>query len=361
LFAVLWHLAVTATKSAKNSELLRGATVGQIALTPSDRAMMEELIVEAMSVFESRRTRARAPRSALHEAIPLLEREANRDDVLVAPLRERLRDLIDELRKLAAAASPPPPLAKRSKTDENFDELVDRVASCWEWVTRTRFAESERKVEQARAGIDAARHAFAGEMADALAAGRAIPATSSAVKMADAAATDAERTASAVGVARDRLRSDLRGIEIDVSIADLGIIAEVNKLAWPSLEVLVERCEKALAIAIPGFAVLSFLNSSLGAGANERVHIDERGLPFSETQRISAARLKAAQRIPPELQERARALFVSARVFCFPGDFYANANLPKDARAFVDAWRSCREELRRDGKAELPKLPGELD
>jgi hypothetical protein len=139
LFAALWRLAVTATKSAKKSELLRGATVGQIALTPSDRSVMEELVVEAVSIYESRRTRARAPRSALHKAIPLLEREANRDDVLVAPLRERLRDLIDELRKLAAAASPPAPLAKRSKTDENFDELVDRLASCWEWVTRTRF------------------------------------------------------------------------------------------------------------------------------------------------------------------------------------------------------------------------------
>jgi hypothetical protein len=214
------------------------------------------------------------------------------------------------------------------------------------------------KVEQARAGIDAARHAFAGEMADALAAGRAIPATSSALKMADAAVTDAERTASAVGVARDRLRSDLRNLEIDVSIADLGIIAEVNKLGWPSLEAVIERIEASLAIAISGFALFSFLNSSLGAGANERVYVNETGLPFSETQRISAARQQAAQRIPPELQERVRTLFALARVFCFPGDFHANANLPQDARALVDAWRSCREQLRRDSSAALPELPG---
>jgi hypothetical protein len=127
LLAKLRRLSEMARKSAKNP-----------ALTPSDHSVMGELVVEAASVYAGRRTLSRsASRSALHKLhkiIPLLEREVNNcADVLVAPLRERM---LDELRKFAAAAPPPPGKRRRGgQTDEDFHDLIDRLASCWEYVT----------------------------------------------------------------------------------------------------------------------------------------------------------------------------------------------------------------------------------
>jgi hypothetical protein len=216
---------------------------------------------------------------------------------------------------------------------------------------------SERRLEERQAETAQAKSAYAGQLAQAVAAGAStIPGTPKGLRDAELKEADAANTLDAVRVAATRLKGDLRGVEIDVPVADLVIIAEINKLARPEIEAEIERGETALTQAISSCVFLSFLSAP---DADERVYVNESGLPFSETQRISAARLKAGQRIPPELQERVRALFTLARrVFCFAGDFHTNAYLPKDARARVDACREDRRRLRSDASADVA-LPGE--
>jgi hypothetical protein len=124
--------------------------------------------------------------------------------------------------------------------------------------------ESERKVEAARANIDIARHDFEGEMAAAIAAGRAIPATSQVLGRADAAVVEAERTAAAVRAARDRLRADLRSHEIELYLAQNDIIAAVNAVLAPLAEQILEQGEAARRTLFRSAAVLNFLRAPDG-------------------------------------------------------------------------------------------------
>jgi hypothetical protein len=122
-------------------------------------------------------------------------------------------------------------------------------------------AESERQVEKARASVDAARHNFEGELAEAIAAGRAIPATSQVLGRADAAVAEAARTAEAVRAARDRLKADLRSVEVELRLADLDVLCKVNALTAPSVERLVVEAERASATLTRASAVLRYLTS----------------------------------------------------------------------------------------------------
>ncbi|HEY6394040.1 MAG TPA: hypothetical protein VIX12_01410, partial [Candidatus Binataceae bacterium] len=105
-------------------------------------------------------------------------------------------------------------------------------------------AASERRVEELRSGVDVARHAYEGELADAVARGAPLPATGAAVKAADAAVADAERTAEAVRVARDRLRSDARGHEIEAHLAAVAVAAAADAVLAPSVASILEAAAR---------------------------------------------------------------------------------------------------------------------
>jgi hypothetical protein len=209
-------------------------------------------------------------------------------------------------------------------------------------------AESERQVEKARASVDAARHNFEGELAEAIAAGRAIPATSQVLGRADAAVAEAARTAEAVRAARDLLKADLRSVEVELRLADLDVLCKVNALTAPSVERLVVEAERASATLTRASAVLRYLTSlnmtGVGSSAADR-EVDDAalaGLPWSVREAARAAK----QVVPAELEARARAL-----------SQFAQFNVPADVVQLVDQWRSARYVLRTDPNAALPELP----
>jgi hypothetical protein len=196
-------------------------------------------------------------------------------------------------------------------------------------------AEAERKVEQARAGIDAAKTAFAGELADALARGSQMPATSSAVRAAEAAVVDAQRTAEAVRVARDRLKADLSKCEADVTSAEKTISAQIAAVTSPAIEELVAHAEQALSDLSRYAAVLRYLSSPDDDPA-------DRGGGHGRPIRLAA-----------ELHTRVTNLLNSRSVSLL------QFNLSDEVRTLVQQWRETRARLRANADLPLPPLPGD--
>jgi hypothetical protein len=107
----------------------------------------------------------------LNRVIALLEREANRDVVLLAlgasilpvPSKPenvrasaRYESLLDDLRKIAAAAPPPPAKRRRGRprTARDFHDLIDQLASCWEHVSGKPFRQVNRSEQFVTAVVE---------------------------------------------------------------------------------------------------------------------------------------------------------------------------------------------------------------
>jgi hypothetical protein len=189
---------------------------------------------------------------------------------------------------------------------------------------------AEAKIEECRTASVFARTSFEGEMAEALAHGRAVPATSRVLSRADAAVLDAQRTAEAVRVARDRLKADLSSHEAGVAAKERAVLREVNELLRPSVERIVADAERGRALLTSCAAVLRYLAglNSTGAGS-------------------SAADREPDDAIPAALRERVRSL-----------SSFAQFNLPSEVVALIDTWRAARRALRSNAGAPLPPLPG---
>ncbi|MGO8921397.1 MAG: hypothetical protein ACLQF4_00480 [Xanthobacteraceae bacterium] len=134
--------------------------------------MLEQLVIMPMMAYEGAELSTwLGSESTLHEiaepldrVIALLEHEVNRDAVLVAlgasvwlasrrPEVERAwaryQSLLDDLRKIAAAAPPYPAKRRegRPRTAKEFYDLIDRLASCWERATGKPFRQVNRSAQ----------------------------------------------------------------------------------------------------------------------------------------------------------------------------------------------------------------------
>jgi hypothetical protein len=158
---------------------------------------------------------------------------------------------------------------------------------------------SETKVGEARTNIDAAKTAFAGELADALARGAAMPATSSAVKAAEAAVSDAGRTLDAVRVARDRLKSDLRTHEIDLHLAEMDVAAAVDGCLIPTVEKLLALGEAARVQMWQCAEILNELRAPGGRDPYFRVEIQVGRRPAAQRDGEAARPDRAARDADP--------------------------------------------------------------
>jgi hypothetical protein len=203
-------------------------------------------------------------------------------------------------------------------------------------------AESERRVDTARAGIESARHAFEGEMAAALSAGRAIPATSQVLGRADAAVVEAQRTADAVRAARERLRADLRSCEVDNHLAKNDIATAVDQIMAPLAAKMLAQAEAARRVLFESAAILSFL-----AHPDDAFRFDQFWKP-DEWRVSSDAGKKRRAAIDDEVRKGIEAYLAHFR-----------QDIGLDVHRTLDAWKAAREALKTDASAELLKLPGE--
>jgi hypothetical protein len=200
---------------------------------------------------------------------------------------------------------------------------------------------SEREVEQARSGVDAAKTAFAGELADALARGAPLPATSAAVKSAEAAVVEAQRTAESTATARERLRADLRSCEIAVFLADNDVVAAVNAVIAPLAEQILEQGEAARRTLFRTAAVLNFLRAPDGDPRSD--FFWKPGDDWKLSHDAGEKRRAPMAEINKEI-ERFLARF--------------RQDIDTNAIETLQQWRAWREMLKRDANA---TPPGELD
>jgi hypothetical protein len=126
---------------------------------------------------------------------------------------------------------------------------------------------SERKLEEIQAKSAQAKSAYAGQLAEAVAAGAAtIPGTPKALRESEAAVADATDTLDAVRTAATRLRGDLRGVEIDLHLAELDLMAATDAALAPSITKLIEIGEVSRVRMYQCAAILAELRS--GGGRN---------------------------------------------------------------------------------------------
>jgi hypothetical protein len=198
---------------------------------------------------------------------------------------------------------------------------------------------AETKAEEARSGIDAARHTFEGQLAEAIAHGAPLPATSSAIKAAETAAADAQRIAEATAIAHDRLRADLRAHEIEVHLADNDIAAAVNAVLAPLAEEMLARAEAARCTLFQCAAVLNFLRAP-GGDPTFQWRDSEWKLSLDSGDKRRAPMAEIGKRIEKFL-------------FRFRQDINTRADETRRA------WERARTALKSSASAALPPLPGE--
>jgi hypothetical protein len=204
---------------------------------------------------------------------------------------------------------------------------------------------SERKVEAARADAAAAKSAYAGELAQAVAArAPAIPGTPKALRAADAKVVDAERTAEATATARERLRADLRSCEIEVFLADNDVVAAVNAVLAPLAERILEQGEMARRTLFRSAAVLNFLRAPDGDPRSD--FFWKPGDPWKLSHDAGEKR-------------RAPMAEINKRIELFLNRF--RQDIETNAEEVLRAFKTARQSLKSDANAALPPSPGELD
>jgi hypothetical protein len=252
---------------------------------------------------------------------------AKRQPLKVVPSPARQPDG-DPLRAALVAA-----LAAERKARARLDGHHQAITRAGE-----QLAESERQVEKRRAGIDAAKTAFAGELADALARSTPLPATSALVASADAAMLDAERSAEAVRTARDRLKADLRNVEIELHLSEVDTIAATNAALAPSIAKLIALAEASRVTMYQCAAILQEVRA-------------RRADTFTWRENEWKASWAAGDRRRPMDALKDQIDRFATRIH--------NKDLDTNTDQVVAAWRAVVEQLRTDPSAALPALPGE--
>jgi hypothetical protein len=201
---------------------------------------------------------------------------------------------------------------------------------------------SERKLEELQAESAAAKSAYAGELAQAVAAAAStIPGTPKALREAEVKVGDAEKTLEAVRVARDRLKGDLRGVEIDAHLSEMDVAAAVDAALAPSVEKLLALGEANRVTMYQCVAALSELRS--GAGRDPYFNWSE-----SEWRERSDANKRRAAMLP--LRDEIERLGMRVH--------YKDQNTGVDE--VITAWRAAVARMRVDPQgAALPPLPGD--
>jgi hypothetical protein len=175
-------------------------------------------------------------------------------------------------RRLAVVPSPP---RSADPTRLRLDEAIKAAAKARSRLEAHRAAiqradeqvtASEQKVEQAQAAAAAAKSAYAGELAQAVAARAAtMPGTPRALRDADAKVADAQRTAEATVIARDRLKADLRSVEIETHIiGEVDVAAAVDAALVPSVEKLIALGEQSRVVMWRCVGILNELRAPGG-------------------------------------------------------------------------------------------------
>jgi hypothetical protein len=200
---------------------------------------------------------------------------------------------------------------------------------------------AQAKAEEARSGVDAARYAFEGQLAEAISHGAPLPATSSAIKVAETAAADAQRIAEATAVACDRLRADLRNVEIEEHLSRNDIATCVDQIIAPLAERILERGEQARRTLFECAAVLNFL-----ARPDDAFRFDQFWKP--DEWRVSSE--AGAKRRAPMGE-------VNERIARFLAHFRQDIDL--DVERTLAAWKQARAALKLDPSATMPALPGD--
>jgi hypothetical protein len=200
---------------------------------------------------------------------------------------------------------------------------------------------SERKLEELQAALAAAKSGYAGELARSVAAGAAvIPGTPKALRDAETALADAASTLDAVRIAAIRLKADLRGVEIDLHLAELDVMAALDAALAPSIEKLVALAEHGRVVMYQCAAILGELRS--GAGRDPYFRWAE-----SEWREQSDANKRRGEL--RALAEKIDALALRIH----------NKDKDTGIAEAVAAWRGAVARLRAEPtSAELPPLPG---
>jgi len=205
---------------------------------------------------------------------------------------------------------------------------------------------TENLVESAAAGVEDARHQHAGALSDAIGDNAPLPA-SSAVEAALRREADAKLALEQAAAGLGRLKQDRHDHELAITLADLAVIAEINKLLAPTIERIVIDAEAAAATLPRALSVLGYLGklNLVGAGSN----IDDREVDDALLAGLSRSEREVGQRakkvIPAPLEARVRSLSHFGH--------FAQFNQPPDVQ-LVARWREACARLRADASAVLP-------
>jgi hypothetical protein len=216
----------------------------------------------------------------------------------------------------------------------------ERLAAHGQAIERAReqVAVAEAKLAEAEAAAAAAKSGFAEALANAVAAGRKLPSESAALRAADAKVVGAANVRDAVRTAHEKLKADLRNVEIDEHLSRNEIATAVDQVLAPLATQLLERAEAARRTLFQAAAVLNFLRAPDDAHRSDL---------FWKPNEWKTAWHAGDRRRAPMLE-------VNKQIENFLAKFRQDIDTGADAT--LARWRAARQALKNDSTAPLPEL-----